>query len=66
MARLEDTSNEAAYRYYVTDSIYHYTHNQALNLRFVEMMDKEKMAQRNKSGDEIVADMVKNAGITLR
>ncbi|MBR5678673.1 MAG: hypothetical protein IKX20_11145 [Paludibacteraceae bacterium] len=66
MARLEMTINEAVYRNYLTDTLYYYVHNQALNVRFADLMDDKKKKQRNKTGDEIVADLVKNAGIVLR
>lgn len=50
----------------MTDSIYHYVHNQAIGVRFIDIMDKEKREQMNKSGEEVVAEVVQNAGIILR
>ena len=66
VARLEETANEAAYRNYLADTLYYYNHNQAINNRFADLMDTKKRRMRNKTGDEVVGDLVKNAGIILR
>ena len=66
VARLEETSNEATYRNYLTDSIYYYAHNQVMSMRYADLINPKKAKQRNKTGDEVVADLVKNAGIVLR
>jgi len=51
---------------YLTDLIYYYAHNQVMNVRFADLINPKKAKQRNKTGDEIVTDLVKNAGIVLR
>ena len=66
MARLKEYEREREYQNYMTDSIYYYAHNQAFQMRFADMIDPVKVAERNKSGDEIVADVVNNAGLILR
>jgi hypothetical protein len=59
-------TNEETYRVYLTDSIYYYAHNQVVNVRYADLINPKKTKQRKKTGDEVVADLVKNAGIVLR
>ena len=62
-ARLDDYQRELAYRSYVTKSLQLIPQNSYITTTFDEIMYPEKIDTR--SGDDIAADVIKNAGLTF-
>lgn len=62
-ARLDDYQRELAYRSYVTKSLQLIPQNSYITTTFDEIMHPEKIDTR--SGDDIAADVIKNAGLTF-
>ena len=64
-ARLEQEKRELAYRYYVADSLRLVPQNKCKVHRLIEIYHPE-MIQEEKTGDEIAADVIQNAGLRFR
>ena len=56
------------YRVYVTDALKLLTENGnlTLNVRFAELLEKLNKPQDNRSGEEIVADVIKRCGLVVK
>jgi hypothetical protein len=52
-----------AYRIYVTDSLFYQAQNQHLTARYVDLLNKKV---DNRSGDEIVLDVMSKAGLRFK
>lgn len=52
-----------AYRVYVTDCLFYQGQNQRLTTRFVDLLNKKV---DNRSGDEIVLDVMSKAGLRFK
>lgn len=61
--RYREYQRELAYRIYVSDTLFYRNKNQALGVRYYDMI-YSKPDQR--SADEIVADIIKNAGLEVK
>lgn len=55
---------EAAYRIYVTDSLYLSGQNKAYNVRFVDMMKRENIQAAD--GDEVAAGVFKRLNLKVK
>ena len=71
MARLNDRAKTEAYRIYVTDALRVVAENTArfasgnyIKARYADMIEPKK--QDNRTGDEIVADIIKRAGLVVK
>ena len=62
-ARLDDYQREMTYRSYVTKSLQLIPQNSYITASFDEIMHPEKIDTR--SGDDIAADVIKNAGLSF-
>ena len=62
-ARIEERNREEAYRIFVTKSLQLIPQNKFLKIDYDEMLKKASTPQ--KSGDEIAAEVIKNAGLTF-
>ena len=63
MARYNDYKRDLTYRYYLTDTLFHYAHNRAMKYRYADIVEKKVKLVPEKSGNEIVADVVSRAGL---
>ena len=52
-----------AYKIYVCDSLYSQSHNQMLNMRFTELLERPV---DNRSGDEVALDVITAAGLRIK
>lgn len=66
MARLEAEQRELAYRIYITDSLYYDGRNKVMNKRFEECLEAGKKNKQEIDGDELAAQIIKNAGLILK
>ena len=71
MARLNERVKTEAYRIYVTDALRVVAENTArfasgnyIKARYADMIEPKK--QDNRTGDEIVADIIKRAGLVVK
>ena len=71
MARLNERAKTEAYRIYVTDALRVVAENTArfasgnyIKARYADMIEPKK--QDNRTGDEIVADIIKRAGFVVK
>ena len=71
MARLNERAKTEAYRIYVTDALRVVAENTArfasgnyIKARYADMIELKK--QDNRTGDEIVADIIKRAGLVVK
>ncbi len=71
MARLNERAKTEAYRIYVTDALRVVAENTArfasgnyIKARYADMIEPKK--QDNRTGDEIVADIIKRAGLVVK
>lgn len=71
MARLNERAKTEAYRIYVTNALRVVTENTArfasgnyIKARYEDMIEPKK--QDNRTGDEIVADIIKMAGLVVK
>ena len=71
MARLNERTKTEAYRIYVTDALRVVAENTArfasgnyIKARYADMIEPKK--QDNRTGDEIVADIIKRAGLVVK
>ena len=71
MARLNERAKTEAYRIYVTDALRIVAENTAryaggnyIKARYADMIEPKK--QDNRTGDEIVADIIKRAGLVVK
>ena len=67
MARLNERAKTEAYRIYVTDAlriVAENTGNISLKLRYYDIIHPKKVD--NRTGDEIVADIIKRAGLVVK
>ena len=71
MARLNEREKTEAYRIYVTDALRVVAENTArfasgnyIKARYADMIEPKK--QDNRTGDEIVADIIKRAGLVVK
>ena len=67
VALFQKEQEDMAYRIYVTDALKLLTENgnQTLNIRFAELLEKRNKPQDNRSGEEIVADVIKRCGLVV-
>lgn len=61
---MEEFNREETYRFYVTKSLQIMPQNKYLSASYADLLNPKKMDTR--SGDEIVADVVKRAGLKFR
>jgi len=61
--RYREYQRELAYRIYVSDTLFYRNKNQALGVRYYDMLYKKP---DTRSADEIVADIIKNAGLEVK
>ena len=71
MARLNERAKTEAYRIYVTDALRVVAENTArfasgnyIKARYADMIEPKK--QDTRTGDEIVADIIKRAGLVVK
>ena len=71
MARLNEKAKTEAYRIYVTDALRVVAENTArfasgnyIKARYADMIEPKK--QDNRTGDEIVEDIIKRAGLVVK
>lgn len=71
MARLNERAKTEAYRIYVTDALRVVAENTArfasgnyIKARYADMIEPKK--QDNRTGDEIVSDIIKRAGLVVK
>ena len=71
MARLNEREKTEAYRIYVTDALRVVAENTArfasgnyIKARYADIIEPKK--QDNRTGDEIVADIIKRAGLVVK
>ena len=67
MSKANQQSKDTAYRVYVTDClklIAENTGNISLKLRYYDIIQPKKVD--NRTGDEIVADIIKRAGLVVK
>lgn len=64
LARLETELTTTSYRIYMTDSIYHYARGNAAGKRWMDIV--KPAPEDNRSAEEIVADTMLKAGLTLK
>ena len=71
MARLNERAKTEAYRIYVTGALRVVAENTArfasgnyIKARYADMIEPKK--QDNRTGDEIVADIIKRAGLVVK
>lgn len=71
MARLNERAKTEAYRIYVTDALRIVGENTArfasgnyIKARYADIIEPKK--QDNRTGDEIVADIIKRAGLVVK
>ena len=67
VALFQKEQEDMAYRIYVTDALKLLTENgnRTLNIRFAELVEKRNKPQDNRSGEEIVADVIKRCGLVV-
>ena len=67
VALFQKEQEDMAYRIYVTDALKLLTENgnRTLNIRFTELLEKRNKPQDNRSGEEIVADVIKRCGLVV-
>ena len=67
VALFQKEQEDMAYRIYVTDALKLLTENgnRTLNFRFAELLEKRNKPQDNRSGEEIVADVIKRCGLVV-
>lgn len=63
IARYEEYDRERAYRIYVTKSLQLIPQNKYITVEFAEALNPNNIEDR--SGEEIVIDVIKNAGLTF-
>lgn len=63
IARYEEYDRERAYRIYVTKSLQLIPQNKYITVEFAEALNPNNIDDR--SGEEIVIDVIKNAGLTF-
>mgnify|MGYP003297660114 CR=1 FL=1 len=61
-ARLDDTTREEAYRFFVTESLRLAPQNKYITKSYHDMVNKPVKAD-NRTGDEIAADVILKAGL---
>ena len=71
MARINERAKTEAYHIYVTDALRVVAENTArfasgnyIKARYADMIEPKK--QDNRTGDEIVADIIKRAGLVVK
>lgn len=64
LARLEENNREEAYRIFVTKSLQLIPQNKYLTMDYVDTIKPKKID--NKTGNEIVIDTIKKAGLRLK
>lgn len=62
LARYNNEQRTAAYRIYVTDSLFYMGQNMHPTTRFVDVLNKK---QDNRSADEIAVDVIIGAGLSF-
>lgn len=62
-AALNELSEQAAFRVYVTDSLYAMGNEKRLTQRYIELIKPKKIDKR--SAQEIADDVIKRCGLTL-
>lgn len=62
-ARIDDFNREEAYRIYVSKSLQLIPQNKCLQKSYSEIINESKRERDTRSGDEIVADIMLNAGL---
>lgn len=62
-ARLDEYQREKAYRSYVTRSLQLIPQNAYITASFDELLNPQKAKESAKTGDEIVADVMAQAGL---
>ena len=67
VALFQNEQEEMVYRVYVTDALKLLTENgnRTLNFRFAELLEKRNKPHDNRSGEEIVADVIKRCGLVV-
>lgn len=66
-ARIRSEAVTFKFRNYLADSIYYYARGQAVNARFMEMLDNDKNKKENtRTGEEVFAEIVEKAGLEVR
>ena len=51
------------YRVYVTDTLYAMSNQQSLSVRYIDWIETK---QDNRTAEEIVADVIASAGLTIK
>ena len=64
MWRYDQHQRDKAYRVYITDTLYYQSQNKHLTQRYIDVITPKKIDTR--SADEIAADIIKRAGLTLK
>ena len=62
-ARIDDYNREEAYRIYVSKSLQLIPQNKCLQKSYLEILEDSTKKQDVRSGDEIVADVIRKAGL---
>ena len=65
ISRFKYEQQEMAYRIYMSDSLFYYTQNQRLTHRYADFITN-KIKIDNRSSDEIVMDVMNNAGLRFK
>ena len=53
-----------AYKIYISDTLYHQSRNEMLTMRYLDLLESKPKDAR--SGDEIVLDVIRNAGLRFK
>lgn len=62
-AKWKKAIDEKRYRVYVTDSLYALTRGSTLSDRWIELLEKKV---DTRTGDEVILDVMKNAGLSFK
>ena len=62
-ARIDEYNREEAYRIYVTKSLQLAPQSKHLQVSYLDILNPQKIKVDDRSGDEIVADVMKSAGL---
>jgi hypothetical protein len=57
MSKYKEYAEEVAYKMYITDSIYYYNQQKALNVRYYDIIHQSQKVDE-RTGDEIALDII--------
>lgn len=66
MARYTEKQRETAYRIYVTDCFYLQGQGMSPSIRFDDWINKKPQIADDRSGEEIILDVMSRNGLTFR